>query len=152
MRSLSSAIQKTVTTLILSLGLCSCATLMKKDKAAISFDSSPTESQVFIDQIYQGTTPLELHLKKDKDYHVTFRKEGFLPQTLTLSHRLSDGWVILDIMTGVVPAIVDAGTGSWYTLRPQSIYAVLDPHPSIATKDPNDESTTEKPRDLPASL
>lgn len=125
---------------------------MKKDKAAISLDSTPTESQVFIDQIYQGTTPLELHLKKDKNYHVTFRKEGFYPHHLTISHSLSDGWVALDILTGLAPAIVDAGTGSWYTLRPQAIYAMLTPHPAIATKDKHDEPPTENSRDLPASL
>jgi hypothetical protein len=43
-----------------------------------------------------------------------------------LSNSLGAGYVIFDILGGLVPVIIDAATGSWYVLDQDNIYMSLE--------------------------
>jgi len=63
-----------------------------------------------------GTAPLQLESKSDKTYHIEFRKQGYENRTVILNKSVGAGWIVLDVIFGLVPVIVDAATGDWYKL------------------------------------
>lgn len=73
-----------------------------------------------------GTTPLSLQLKADRTYNVEFRKKGYQPITRVVGSKVGAGWVILDIMSGFVPIVIDAATGAWNVLDESEIDANLE--------------------------
>jgi len=68
-----------------------------------------------------------LKLESKKIYHIEFKKEGYESKTYTITNHIGVNWVILDVLLGLVPVIVDAATGSWYYLDQESINTVLEP-------------------------
>jgi len=71
-------------------------------------------------------TPVELELKSDETYSIEFKKEGYETRTVILHSSVGAGWVILDILGGLIPVIIDAATGNWYGLDKDHINAVLE--------------------------
>ena len=104
----------------------SCATVFKGSQEYVGFESDPAGAKVYINGNYKGMTPLELHLESNKTYHIEFKKEGYATKTYTLTNHLSAGWVILDVICGLVPVIVDAITGAWYKLDENDVGVVLE--------------------------
>ena len=43
-----------------------------------------------------------------------------------LTNRIGAGWVVLDILGGVVPVIIDAATGAWYAFDQNHVSAVFE--------------------------
>ena len=72
-----------------------------------------------------GHTPIQLSLKADKSYSIEFRKEGFQTITKVVNTKVGAGWVILDIIAGLVPIVVDAATGAWNKLDQDAVNASL---------------------------
>ena len=104
----------------------SCATIFKGSKSPVALNSSPAGSEVYINGYKMGVTPLNLKLESKGNYHIEFRKEGYATYTYMLTNHVGAGWVILDIVVGLLPVIVDAATGAWYELDQTSFNAVLE--------------------------
>lgn len=102
-----------------------CATLLAPDTHPLSINSEPHGAEVYVNGNRMGITPLELDLKADKSYNIEFRKEGFEPITKVVNTKVGGGWVILDVLTGFVPVIIDAATGSWNVLDQKAVNAAL---------------------------
>ncbi len=68
---------------------------------------------------------MQLNLAVKKSYAIEFRAKGFQPRAYHINNRVGAGWVILDVLLGLVPVIVDAATGAWYHLDQKNIDAVL---------------------------
>ncbi len=66
---------------------------------------------------------VELDPKNAKS--ITLRMEGCEDITVPLTRSTGAGWVILDILTGVVPIVIDAVTGKWTSLNPKDINAQM---------------------------
>jgi hypothetical protein len=43
-------------------------------------------------------------------------------RTFQLRNEIGTLWIILDVVTGLVPIIVDAATGDWYELKPGEVF------------------------------
>ncbi len=69
---------------------------------------------------------MKVQLQNDKEYKIEFRKEGFQTKTYNLGKRVGAGWIILDILGGLVPIIVDVATGGWYELDNTNVKVVLE--------------------------
>ena len=54
-----------------------------------------------------------------------FRKQGYDDQTFRLSNEVGVLWIVLDVVTGLIPLIVDAATGNWLELSDESVDVVL---------------------------
>jgi hypothetical protein len=54
-----------------------CASALANKQAEFSFNSSPQQAQVFVDDSAIGETPLKTKLSTTKAHTVTFKKEGF---------------------------------------------------------------------------
>jgi len=104
-----------------------CATIFSGSTDEIFFTSDPSGAKVSVNGKERGATPVTLTLKKSRVYSFTFAKEGYLPKTLDVSYHFTAGWLILDIITGFIPAVVDLITGDWHSLDESSYKAVLVP-------------------------
>lgn len=108
-----------------TLALTACGALFNGGPANVSFNSNPGGAQIWIDGTNRGTTPTTLPLAKNKSYAITFKKEGFGDTTFQLDRKISAGYVILDVLGGLIPIVVDAATGSWYTLSTDQVNVQL---------------------------
>lgn len=104
-----------------------CATILKGSLERVDFGSNPSAARVTVNGYNMGMTPLQLQLESHKIYFIEFSKPGYRTKTVVLNSSLSGGWVILDILFGLLPLAIDAATGSWYNLETNTVYAVLVP-------------------------
>jgi hypothetical protein len=106
--------------------LSSCATLMKGNMERVRFRSEPAGAVVFVDGQEIGATPVSLKLESKKRYVIEFVKPGYEKKVYNISNHVGAGWIILDVVLGVLPVVVDAVTGAWYSLDQTNINAVLE--------------------------
>ena len=99
--------------------LSGCALLFKGTNQTVPFNSDPAGAEVYIDGAKMGTTPLQIQLKVDRSYTVTFKKDG-KERTVILRNEIGPIWVVLDLF-GLAPLIIDAATGAWYELQPGQV-------------------------------
>ena len=59
------------------------------------------------------------------NYVLEFSAPGYTTQRVDVQKSLRGGIVVLDILGGVLPVIVDAITGGWYKLSPEQVNAML---------------------------
>ena len=105
--------------------LAGCATLFNEDTKAIGLSSVPTEAEVWIDGVQRGVTPLTLNLDNHTSHTVTFRKEGRRDVVCDLTATTGTKWIVLDILGGLIPIIVDASTGAWKSVEQDSCNVTL---------------------------
>lgn len=112
--------------IITAILLASCATIFHGSTDTVSFSSDPSASKVYVNGNLLGTTPVQLQLKSKNSYTLEFKKEGFETKTIVLNNSVGAGWIVLDVVFGLVPIIVDAATGNWYGLDQDHVNAVLE--------------------------
>lgn len=103
-----------------------CATILKGSTDTVSFSSDPSGAKVYVNGSLMGTVPIQLELKSNQTYTIEFRKEGYENKTVILNNSVGAGYIILDILFGLVPIIVDAATGNWYSLDQSHVNAALE--------------------------
>lgn len=112
--------------IILILVYSGCATIFSGSKQEIQLNSTPPGATILINGNDEGTTPAKVSLRKGKEYVIEFIKDGYKKKTLRLSYSLGIGWLILDIVVGLVGVIVDAATSNWYIFDFDYYNAVLE--------------------------
>ena len=115
-------------TLVISLFLLisSCATIFKGPSNNVDLNSNPQGAEVYVNGNYRGDTPIKLKLESKQTYTLEFKKEGYKTKTITITNHVGVGWIVLDVICGLIPVIIDAVTGSWYELDQKNVNAVLD--------------------------
>lgn len=118
--------------LVLASTFMSCASIMHGTKQQIPIDSNPTGAEVIIVdeegfEVFNGMTPSVITLRRDTEYKVTIKKDGYGSFT-TLLKRKIDGWYwgnigLLGI--GIIGAAVDIANGAAYKLSPAQIVVSL---------------------------
>jgi len=103
-----------------------CATIFKGASENVDFSSDPSGADVYVNGSLRGKTPINLKLESKKTYTIEFKKDGYEPRTYTLTNHVGAGWIILDILAGLIPVIIDASTGAWYELDQDAVNAVLE--------------------------
>lgn len=101
------------TTLLVVVTATACATLFNSDIKTVSFSSNPSQAEVLINGVSYGITPISLDIDNHTSVTVLFRKDGYQDVACTLTASVGAGWVILDVLLGLVPVIIDAATGAW---------------------------------------
>jgi len=119
---------KSVITVVLvaAILLQGCAILFSGTNAGVRMESTPDSVEVWVNGAKAGVTPCKIELKKNQEYSIEFRKEGYQTRTYRLTNSVGAGWIILDILGGLVPIVIDAATGAWYGLSQDNINAVLE--------------------------
>lgn len=70
-------------------------------------------------------TPAALSLERRNNYTLTFSAPGYASQRVELRRSIRGGIVVLDVVLGLVPVVVDAATGAWYRLSPEAVDVCL---------------------------
>ena len=112
---------------LLTLVISSCASIFSGSSDKVTITSEPSNALVAINGYPYGRTPLTVELDKGDSYRVEVSDEGYEPGYAFLSNKLGAGWIVLDVLTGLIPLIVDAVTGSWNSISPDSVHIVLEP-------------------------
>jgi hypothetical protein len=105
--------------------LSGCATLFKGSTSELDIDSKPP-AIVYINGVERGETPLKLDLDSEEEYDIEFRKDGYKTKSFHLGNDIGVKWIVLDVLGGFVPIIVDAATGDWHELDQDRVYFNLE--------------------------
>ena len=97
--------------------LTGCGTLFTPDTKTIPLHSNPVAAEVTVDGTSRGVTPMTLELSNRESHVIQFAKEGYKTVSCELNAKVNGGIIVLDILGGLVPVIVDAATGDWKTLK-----------------------------------
>ncbi len=105
----------------------SCATVFKGSTDNVKFTSEPTGAAVYVNGKNMGKAPISLELKSNVTYKIEFKLDGYDTKYEFLNKSLNAGYLVLDILCGVFPAvIIDAVTGDWYNLDQENINMILE--------------------------
>lgn len=102
-----------------------CATIFKGASDNVNLSSKPNGAKVYVNGELMGTTPVKLKLKSSNTYHIEFKKKGYATKIYNLTNHVGAGWIVLDVVGGLIPIIVDAATKSWYKLDQSHFNAIL---------------------------
>jgi len=96
-----------------------CASIVNGTHQTVRLTSLPEGAGVAVDdRPTNRTTPAYVRLARNSDYTLTVSMAGYMPQEVTIEHRLQAEFVVIDLLLGLVPLIIDASTGGWYELLP----------------------------------
>ena len=111
---------------LLIFSLFGCATVFHNPSHPISVDSDPGGAKIYIDRQYVGETPVVYKVDGRKTHVIEFRKEGYISKAYHLENFVGGGWVVLDIVFGLVPVIVDAATEQWFYPSEDNVKVALE--------------------------
>lgn len=103
----------------------SCATLFKGSSEDVRFESRPSGAEIWIDGVKLGTTPAVFKLESKKTYTIEFKLNG-KAKAVRLTNHMAAGYLILDILAGLVPVIIDAATGAWMKLDSHDVIVDIE--------------------------
>jgi hypothetical protein len=116
--------------LVAAFAICSlsgCAAVLGTKQKDFDLQSSPEGADVFLDGNRVATTPAKVKLSNQAQHTFVFKKEGYKDASCTLARGTGAGWVIFDVITGLVPIIIDAATSSWSQTKGSNCTGSLQP-------------------------
>jgi len=108
----------TTVTLVIAAALSTtgCATLFASKAKTVAIESDPPQADILVDGAPVGQTPARIALSNSQPHAISIQKPGYHAAGCQLMTSTGGGWVVLDVVTGFVPAIIDAATSSWNKL------------------------------------
>jgi len=103
-----------------------CAAILSGGRGKVKATSNPDGAEVYVNGEKMGQTPVTLRLKTKGEYSIEIKKDGYKSQTFKVTNKVGAGWIVLDVIFGLVPVIVDAATGSWYVFNEKNFNAELE--------------------------
>ena len=104
-----------------------CGAIFTESSRQVSFNSDPPGAEVLVDGVPIGRTPMQAALSNRKSHTVVIQNAKTNAITCQLGASVGAGWIVLDILLGLVPVIIDAATNGWTTLDQDACYARLVP-------------------------
>lgn len=111
--------------------LMSCATLFSGSSDTVSILSEPSSAKVYVNGNYVGNTPVSNVLKRDKDYNILVKKDGYEPGNATLT-RSFNAVAILNLIN-LLCWVVDAVTGAMWKFDQTAVTVTLEKSKATAT-------------------
>lgn len=104
-----------------------CATILKSGKTeTIPVKSNPDSADVYLNGNLVGQTPTDIKISGKQKHTLEVKKEGYEPAKVDMRTHVQAGWIILDVLFGIVPIFVDAATGSWKSLNDKQVEVRLE--------------------------
>jgi hypothetical protein len=125
---------RTAALTILVFCLSGCAAVLGSKQKDFDLHSTPQGADVFLDANRLGATPLKVKLSNMAEHTFVFRKEGYKDATCTLAKGTGAGWVVFDVLTGLVPIVIDAATNSWSQTKGSTCSGALEPLTSASAR------------------
>jgi hypothetical protein len=112
--------------IVLSLLMSSCATIISGSKQNVRFSSNPSTATIFIDEVEVGKTPFEIKLARISEHSVMLKLDGYQTYQTRLTKSFN-GWYIGNILIGgIIGLIIDPITGAMYNLTPDQVNAQMN--------------------------
>lgn len=107
--------------------LSGCGAIMHGGRQTIDVQSAPAGIKIVTNPISMDyTTPSSLNLERKNSYLLTFSSPGYASSTVAVNNNIGIGTVVMDVLFGgIVGVVIDAVTGSWYGLSPESVMVSL---------------------------
>lgn len=103
------------------LTLSSCATIISGSRQNVEITSEPSAAKVYINEIEIGTTPIQQNLKRNQEYNLMLKLDGYATYETKLEKKFN-AWYIGNIaFGGLIGIIIDPITGAMYKLKPEEI-------------------------------
>ena len=103
-----------------------CGTIMNGTRQTVAIQSTPPGANVTtVPASASATTPGSMVLERKNNYVLTFWADGYEPAEAHLRREMRTVILVLDILAGVVGVLVDAVTGGWYQLEPETVSVTL---------------------------
>lgn len=104
----------------------SCATIISGTKQTVKFASTPSDAQIFIDEVEVGKTPFETKLERKREYNVMIKLEGYKTYETKLTKKFNAWYLGNIIFGGIIGIVIDPITGAIYNLSPKNINAQME--------------------------
>lgn len=112
----------------------SCATIISGSRQVVKINSNPGSAKVYINEVEVGTTPVEKNLKRNQEYNILIKLDGYKSYE-TLLEKKFNAWYLGNILIGgVIGLVVDPITGAMYKLSPEELNANLEDKMVFTTK------------------
>jgi hypothetical protein len=111
---------------LLPLAIYGCATILKGSIDQVDVSSDPNGAKIYVNGEFMGKTPVHLRLSAKKTFFIEFVKDGYEKKTYVLNSSVGAGWIVLDVVFGLIPVVVDASTGAWYEFDDNSARVYLE--------------------------
>jgi hypothetical protein len=109
----------------------SCATILSGKKNTINIKhGTPEKALIYLDGEFLGEAPLKMRISKYKLQHgsmLEIKKEGYQTQRFEVVRSPHTWYVVADILTGVLPLIIDTANGNIYRTNTRNIEYILVP-------------------------
>ncbi len=113
--------------LVCSLSFYGCAAILGGgNMKAINCASDPSGAKVYANGNYIGVTPTAAEVDKRKEQLFEFKLDGYQTSTRMITSSPGAGWIICDVICGLVPVIIDAATGAWMGIDQPYVSVSLD--------------------------
>ncbi len=104
----------------------SCATILdgSRNKTHVK-NGIPPNAKVYYNGNYVGQAPVNVKVNKQckkGECYIEIKYPGYVSQKISLTRKVSVGFTILDIISGVIPLGIDFITGNIYKPRPNKIH------------------------------
>jgi hypothetical protein len=124
--NIAGKMKKLFAALLLLISFQGCATILKGPTDTVNFTSEPAGANIHVNGINMGKAPIMLQLKSNKTYNIEFRLDEYETKNYILNNSVGSVWILLDILFGTFPAVIDAATGDWFSLDQNQINGVLE--------------------------
>ncbi|TNF29286.1 MAG: PEGA domain-containing protein [Deltaproteobacteria bacterium] len=114
-----------------------CATLTNDTHDVVRITSDPPGATVDVDGQLRGRTPLELRLAANRPYEVRVAAEGYPEATRVVDSSIGAGYIVADILLGLVPVVIDLATGTLWDLDPTDMHFQFAPLPEPEYVEPS---------------
>ncbi|WP_434035250.1 PEGA domain-containing protein [Formosa sp. 4Alg 33] len=122
------------TLILFVLLLSSCATIISGSRQQVEINSDPNSAIVYINGAEIGKTPVQKNLKRNQDYRIVLKVDGYKPYETRLDKKFN-AWYIGNIaFGGLIGLIVDPITGAIFKLKPQEFDGSPKPGTTHHTK------------------
>ena len=99
----------------------SCATIISGSKQYVEISSEPSSAKVYINEIEIGKTPVQKNLKRNRDYQLTIKLDGFKTYETKLEKKFNVWFIGNALIGGGIGIVVDVVTGAMFKLKPEEI-------------------------------
>ena len=93
----------------------------------MSFSTDPENASVYVNGMYSGKGAFQQNFASNGTYAVECRRPGYEAKSQSITHSVGAGWIILDVLGGLVPRIIDVPTGRWNQLDNTTVRCSLEP-------------------------
>jgi hypothetical protein len=102
-----------------------CATIFTGSSETIGITSEPGEAKVYVNGSYMGESPVSVSLKRDHDYNIMVKKEGYHTAS-SIVRRSFNPVAILNLLNPIC-WLVDVLTGALWVFEQDHINLDLEP-------------------------